>query len=144
MLVMNYFRQTKKQTLFLWILLISIALLCAQGVKLHTHFLDHEHNQQHSHDSIGVTAEHAHLSDSHLSTDVSHGDHHGEVVLELDASPDGVLKKGSSSVPMLALFAAILSFLLFNFAPLALQRRGNDITIPQQFFISPPLRGPPL
>lgn len=145
------FRQTKTRTLFLWVLLLSLALLCAQGVKLHVHELghghghDHKHDLQHSHIDPGFAAEHSHLSEAHLSTDISHGDHHDELVSELDASPDGLLKKVSTSILALALFATVLTLLFPGFYQLIfLRHRDKGVILSWQYLLSPPLRAPPL
>lgn len=140
---MILFRQTKKRNLFLWALLLSIALLCAQGVKLHVHSLDHD--QQHSHIATEAAAEHSHLSEAHLSTDVSHSDHHDEVVSELDVSSHGLLKKVSSSVLTLALLVTMFALLLPAFYRQTFHRRRDiDTILPWRYHLSPPLRAPPL
>ena len=138
---MIFFRQTKKRTLFLWALFLSVALLCAQGVKLHVHSLDHD--QQHSH--IAAEAEHSHLSEAHLSTDISHGDHHDEVVSELDVTASGLLKKVSSNSLTLALLVTVFAFLLPAFYQQTFhRRRDKDALLPWRYHLSPPLRAPPL
>jgi hypothetical protein len=142
---MTFFRQTTKRTLFLWALLLSIALLCAQGVKLHVHSIDHDHDRQHSHIAAEAVAEHSHLSEAHLSSDVSHGDHHDEVVSELDVSPDGLLKKASSNVVVLALLAAVFTLLLPGlYQQIFHRRRDKDAILPWRYLLSPPPRAPPL
>lgn len=137
---MIFFRQTKKRTLFLWTLFLSMTLLCAQGVKLHVHSLDHNHG----HIAAEAAAEHSHLSEAHLSTDVSHGDHHDEVVSELDVSSYGLLKKASSNALTLALLVTLFALLLpaFNQQPFH-HRRDRDAILPWQYHLSPPLRAPP-
>ena len=64
------FRKTKPRSLLLWILLLSIALLCAQSVTLHVHGLDHgsDHELNQLHDNIApeLMSEHSHLSETHL------------------------------------------------------------------------------
>lgn len=140
---MILFLQPKKRTLFLWTLFLSIALLCAQGVKLHVHSLDHDHDQQHSH--ITAKAKHSHLSEAHLATDISHGDHHDEVVLELDVSSSGLLKKVSSNSLTLALLVTVFALLFSAFYQQTLHRRHNKYAIlPWRYHLSPPLRAPPL
>jgi hypothetical protein len=142
---MIFFRRAIKRNLFPWVLLLSVALLCAQGVKLHVHSIDHAHNQQYGHITIDAAAEHSHRSELHLSHDVSHVDHHDEVVSELDVSPDGLLKKVSSKVVMLVLLATLLSLFLFGFFQQILQRyRDGDAILPWRYLFSPPLRAPPL
>lgn len=119
------FRQTKTHALLPWIFSFSIALLCTQSVKLHAHGIGHDHDQKHSHITHEVTAKHSHLSNAHLFTDISHGDHHDEPVSELDASPDGLLKKVSTSKLALALFATVLTLLFPGFYRLIFLRHRD-------------------
>lgn len=140
---MIFFRQMKKPTLYLWTLLLSVVLLCAQGVKLHVHSFDHD--QQHSHIAAEDVATHSHLSEFHLSTDIAHIDHHGELVPEFDASPDCFLKKVSSNVLTLALLVTLFAFLLAGFYQRTFLRyRARDTIIFWRYLLSPPLRAPPL
>jgi len=140
---MNYFRQTSKRTLFLWTLLLSIALLCAQGIKLHAHSLDHDPGRGH----IGFqsTADHSHLSKVHLSTNITHEDHHDEVTSEVDISLYGFMKKVSNGLLTLALFVTLFTLLYTGFYRKTFYRRSNKIVlIPWRYVNSPPLRAPPL
>lgn len=142
---MNFHRKTKNRTLYFWAILLSMALLCAQGVKLHVHDLDHDHDQQHGHIPAEDTVEHSHLSVAHLSSDISHADHHEEVVSEIDASQDGLLIKLSSSISLLAILATVFTLLLSGFYRYRFYlRRENDSNIPWRYHMSPPLRAPPL
>lgn len=125
--------------------MLSIALLCAQGVKLHVHDLDHGHDQQHAHTPAEGTAEHSHLSTAHLSSDISHTDHHDEIASEVDASQDGLLVKISNSIFLLAILAyAFIVFLPGFYRFTFSRRRENNTNIPWRYHISPPLRAPPL
>ena len=122
-----------------------MALLCSQGVKLHVHELDHDHDQQHGHIPAEETLEHSHLSVAHLSSDISHIDHHEEVVSEIDASQDGLQVKVYSGIFLLALLASVFTLILPNFYRYKFHlRRANDTNIPWRYHISPPLRAPPL
>lgn len=143
---MNYFRQRKKRTLFLWAFLLSTVLLCVQGVKLQLHAHDIDHDQQYSHIVAGAAVEHLHRREIHFSTDVSHDDHHDdEVVSEFDASPYGLLKKVSNNVLMLVLLATVFTFLLRGFYQQTFQRRcDNGVILPWRYLLFPPLRAPPL
>jgi len=136
-------RHMKKPTLYVWAFLLSVALLCAQSVKLHVHnFVDHD--QQDNHITTELVTPHSHLSELHLSVDVSHIDHHDEVLLELDASPDGLLKKLGNNILTLALLASLFSLLLVGFYQQILRRyRDNEAIIPWRYHFSPPLRAPP-
>ncbi|MCK5649430.1 MAG: hypothetical protein KAI22_11180 [Gammaproteobacteria bacterium] len=139
---MILFRQIKKRTLFLWVLLLSTALLFAQSMTLHVHTFDHE--QEYSHDSTEVAIEHIHLTEAHLSTDISHGDEHDQIMSEVDVSQDGLMKKVSSNLIMLALFTIVLTILTSHFYLRIFYRyRDNDAAIPWRYLLSPPLRAPP-
>lgn len=122
-----------------------MALLFVQGVKIHVHSIDHDHDQQHSYITAKGVTEHSHLSEVHLSSDISHGGHHDEVVSEFDASPDGLLKKFSSNVVMLALLATVHSLLSLGFYKQTFHRRRDEGAIlPWRYLFSPPPRAPPL
>lgn len=141
---MIFSRQTKKRTPVLWLLLLSVALLCAQGVKLHVHSIDHDHDQRHSHIAAEAVAEHSHLSEAHFAGDVSHSDHHDELVSELDASPDGLLKNVFSNVVILALFATVLVLIIAFYQQTFHRFRNKDTFLTWRYLFSPPPRAPPL
>lgn len=140
---MIHFQHMKKRSLFLWVLLLSIALLCAQGVNLHLHGFGHE--QGHS-VAPEFTVEHSYQSGIHLTTDTSHSDHHDEVISELDASPQALLKKISSNGSMQTIFIITFTFLFHRFYVLTFHRRryDDDLIIAWRYILSPPLRAPPL
>ncbi len=142
---MIIFRQLKKPTLYLWVLLLSVSLLCTQSVKLHVHNFgpEHDHDQQYNPIATEAVTQHSHLSEVHLSTDISHINHHDEVLLELDANPVGFLKKVSSNILTLALLTTLFTLLLVGFYQQILLRYRKKVAIfPRRF--SPPLRAPPL
>jgi len=141
--MMNFFRQTKKRTLFLWTLLLSIALLSAQGIKLHVHSLDH--NQEYDHISIESLVDHSKISKVHLSTDVTHEDHHDGITSELDVSYYGFMKKVSNSVLTLVFFFILFTlFFISSYRQIFYRRRNNIAMLPWRYINSPPLRAPPL
>lgn len=145
---MNYFRQLQKPTLLLWTLYLSVAILCAQGVKLHVHGFEHEHGSSH-HDQIDVgidtgTTDHSHVVGIHLSNDITHVDHHGGVIPEVDISPDGLLKKVSSVVLTLALVAIFFTLFLPGLIRESNQYyRNTKLRLSRHYYYSPPLRAPP-
>ena len=142
---MNFLREMKKRNLYLWTIMLSVALLCAQGVKLHVHDLDHDHGQQHGHIPVEGISEHSHLSTAHLSYDASHADHHEEIVSEVDVGQDGLLTKISSNIFLLAILVSTFIVFLPGFYRYTFhRRRENDTNIPWRYHISPPLRAPPL
>lgn len=143
---MDLFRRTKKSTLYIWVILLSIALVCAQGVKLHVHAIDHDHHQQHNHDSLldqFPTAEHTHISITHLSADASHSNHHDQVIYESDACPDCLLTKISSKLPLTALLAVLFMLLLGVFRQTYVRRREVFVFFSRRCHFTPPLRAPP-
>ena len=122
-----------------------MALLCTQSVKLHVHDLDHGLGQQHEHAPGDGAVEHLHLAEAHLSIDTSHADHHGEVVSEIDLSPDVLLKNISVSQLTLAIFAILLILPPHRMYRHSSHRRRKDFTVLMwRYHLSPPLRAPPL
>ena len=143
---MYLFRKTSKKpkSLWIWALLISVALLCNQSVRLHIHDLDHAHDQLLTHDSAEGIEEHSHSTNAHLVFDNSHSEHHTDIVAEIDTSPSAVLAKISNTVLTLAFLVSILAFLLPRFYEHKIYRRTiNDTITLWRYQFSPPLRGPP-
>jgi len=143
---MDLFRKTKKSTLYLWIILLSIALVCAQGVTLHVHVVDHDHHH-HNHDNLlgqTSTAEHTHISIAHLSADTSHSNHHDQVIYESDACPDCLLTKISNKAPLTALLSVLFILMLIGIYRHTYDRRRiENIHLRYLFHFTPPLRAPP-
>jgi len=143
---MMIFRRMKKPALYLWAFLLSVSLLCAQGVKLHVHSFgqEHDHGQQYHQITNEAVIQHSRLSKIHLSADISHTDHHDEVLLELEANPDGFLKK-VSNILTLALLTTLFALLLVRFyQQRSLRYRENIVVFPPRYLFYPPLRAPPL
>lgn len=139
---MQYLRKTKKSTLYLWVALLSLALLCAQGVKLHVHSLGHDHHNHH--DQLLVDG-HTHVSIAHLSLDDSHVDHHDQVIYESDASPDCMLTKIFNNIPLTALLTLLFVLLLSGIRRHTYMRRRDDDCIKARWpHFTPLLRAPPV
>ena len=126
-------------------MLLSLFLLCAQGVGLHIHSLDHHHDHKHSHNhATEEMGDHAHLSKAHFAFVGSHSDHHHGIASEIDVSPYGLLKSIDN------LFAIALFDLLFAFFTFVCLRRllrycrERKLTLRGHYLLSPPLRAPPL
>jgi hypothetical protein len=116
---MSFFQRMHKPTLFLWVLLLSVALLCAQGVKLHIHSFGHDHELRHN-IAPEVATGHLHQSGIHLTTDVSHATHHDEVISEQGLNSQALLKKMSSYGPMLTIFLIAFIFLFHRLSVITL------------------------
>lgn len=141
---MTFFQRMHKPTLFLWVLLLSVALLSAQAVKLHVHNFGHDHEQRHS-IAPEVATEHLHQSGIYLTTNVSHATHHDEIISEQGLNSQALLKKMASYGPMLAIFVIAFTFLLHSFNVMTLQRRRDkDVITVRRYILSPPLRAPPV
>jgi hypothetical protein len=139
---MKNLRNTKKPILYLLTIVLSVAIVCTQGAKLHVHNVDHQHDRL----ILAVDAmDHSHVNIAHLATDNSHADHHDGVVTENDANPEGMLIKVSSSLPALAIFAALFALLLLGVYRHTFHRiREHEANYFWRYYLSPPLRAPPL
>ena len=135
-----------EKILWIWTILLSIVLLFGQNVKLHVHSIDHADNQQLSHHQhIDGLDEHSQLGEAHLSTDISHSDHHADIVSEIDTSLNALLTDISSKMLTLAFLFTMLVFLWPGFYPFIFHRRIINPAIPPgRYLLSPPLRAPPL
>lgn len=143
---MNFIRLYSSPVTFIWIILLSISLLVTQNLQFHVHGLDHDTVLYDSHDTGGIIdAEHQHLAVKHLSIDTSHADHHDMVVVEMDASPDGIMKQSSTSAPLLALLTlfVLLSVLAGYFPYRPAIRPKVDVVPRWRFHLIPLLRAPP-
>lgn len=142
---MESFRKTKKSTLYLWVILLSVALLCAQGLKLHVHDIGHDHHNHHNHSDEITIVEHNHVSIAHLSLDDSHADHHGQVIYESDACPDCLQTKIFNNIPLTALISLLFILLLFGIGRYTYIRQWDECNIQTRWHhFMPLLRAPPL
>ncbi len=140
---MRFFRQTNRRALLVLSLLLSLALLCAQEVRLHVHSLDHNHGDHLSH-SIDDAGGHAHLSKAHFAQDMSHSDHHDGAVADVDISPDGLLKNFNDNIFAVALIAFFFALLLFvSSRQFVHHSREGKLILHRRYVLSPPLRAPP-
>ena len=143
---MNYFRSLNSSTVFVWIALLSVALLVTQNLQFHIHDLDHHPGQfDHHASTIAPLVEHEHTDLMHLSIDSSHADHHDSVIVETDAGLDRIFQQLSSkawSIDLLfiCLVLLILFRQIFLRSPI---RHACGVSPRQRFHLIPPLRAPP-
>jgi len=137
---MNFRQSLKTHSLILWVILLSIALLCAQGVGLHVHSFSHDNVQQQSLSPL-FTNNHSHQSGIHLTIDTSHSDHHNQVISESAASPQALLKKVSSHSFIHTVFIITFTILCHFFYVFVFHRRRYDdvLTTTRRYTLSPPL-----
>ena len=146
---MTYFRQMNKQVLLIWIVLLSIAVLCSQGIGLHVHSMDHG---QDSHlafatnidDLSKATHHHEQFSKPHLSLDSSHIDHHSDISDNIDISPDGLLKNTNNNIFSIDVMAFIFILIMLTPARLVIRRiQESTVKLHNFYVLSPPVRAPP-
>ena len=143
---MNYFRSLNSSTVFVWIALLSVALLATQNLQFHIHDLDHHPSQSDHHAStIAPLVEHEHTDLMHLSIDSSHADHHDSVIVETDAGLDRIFQQLSSKAWSIdLLFICLVLLILFRqiFRRSAI-RHASGVSPRPRFHLIPPLRAPP-
>jgi len=144
---MKPIRRLNKGIVYIVSLLLSLSLFSNQGAALlHVHDMNHDnHNSaHHEHTITDNAARHSHVSKIHTVLDASHLNHHNEVALEVDISPDGVLKNLSSSLLTLAFLVFTIFFILPVVSRQLLSRpKENKLILSGRYIISPPLRAPP-
>ena len=113
---------------------------------MHVHDIGHDSHgtTHHDHATSDNSSHHSHISKVHTALDASHLNHHDDVALEVDISPDGVLKSFSNSLPILA----FLTFLIIFILPIVTRQRfsqpkENKLLLSGRYILSPPLRAPP-
>jgi len=138
-----------KQSLLTWVVLLSISVLCAQGIGLHVHSMDHE---QDGHmvlatsmgDFSKTSHNHEHISKPHSSLDSSLIYHHSDVSSSIDISPDGLLKNTNNNIFSIDVLAFIFILIMLTPARLILHRiQEPTIKLRNHYILSPPLRAPP-
>ncbi|MEN8167540.1 MAG: hypothetical protein ABFR65_08705 [Pseudomonadota bacterium] len=138
------FARNDKYTSVTGALLLCLALLCAQGTRLHVHFLDCEHAAATGLATTDDNHGHAQHSKIHLVTDNSHHHHSETEMSELDVSPQGLLKKLPGINSLFLAIVCIFTLLLPVFTRQAVQRHsGSRFKTLRYYALSPPLRAPP-
>ena len=147
---MNYFRQMNKQSLLNWIMLLSFSLLCAQGIGLHVHSMDHETDSHmaetaHIENISHIPHQDAQVSKPHLSLDASHLEHHGDISSAIDISPDGLFKNTQSNLIAIDFIAFVFILMILTPVLLIMRRtQKSPLKLHNFYVLSPPLRAPPL
>jgi hypothetical protein len=126
-----------------WVSLLSLALLCAQGARLHIHWVDCGQTSTLDPAHVPADTEHQQHAKVHLVTQYTHRMHAGDGLSVLDLSPEGLLKKLSDA----PLFLAIVALVILRLAVVsrqALPRRLEPwVKHRCHCGLSPPLRAPP-
>lgn len=143
---MESIRHLHKGIVLLVSFLLSLSLFCTQGAALlHIHDTDHDHSNGKFHDHISTEApNHSQINKVHFALDASHLDHHDDITVEVDVSPEGVLKNSTNNILTLALLTFLLVLLLPATAiQLFCNLKKSAITLTGRYVLSPPLRAPP-
>ena len=127
-----------------WVILLSLVILCAQGNRLHIHFVDCGQTPYTNSGHTQPTAEHYQHPKIHLVTQKSHWMHSSDGLSVLDMSPEGLLTKPfgidllfAIVVSLLILYTPVLVALTFGRLP------DCVVKVHRQYNLSPPLRAPP-
>jgi hypothetical protein len=126
------------------IMLLSLMLVCAQGSRLHIHFLDCEHPSNPA-SALTVDADpHPPHAKIHLVTQDVHVMHASDGLSELDISPQGLLQKSPAFNMLMPLILSLFIFI----GPIGSDRvfplpRCRGGIVHWRYTLSPPLRAPP-
>ncbi|MEW8200329.1 MAG: hypothetical protein AB2777_22095 [Candidatus Thiodiazotropha endolucinida] len=142
---MNYFRSLSKPVVFVWIALLSVAMLFASNLNFHVHDLDIDLTHHSEPGLKGSDVGHDHVVNRHLSIDSSHADHHDTVMVEMRATPDGVAQQPSSLTFAMDLAALLLLVFVLIKYPSFRPRFGRIKDRPpiKRLYLTPLLRAPP-
>ena len=138
---MPYFRQLRTGFAPFWAVLLALVLLWTQGVRLHVHSFEHEHNRLSDGGLRGCELPHG--SEVHLAVAVSDG-HHTQAMSELDITPDGIPTQSDGPLTFWVVPASLVLFTSPVFISVLLQRLIGCRLPPGNFrALPPPLRAPP-
>ncbi|MFT5113887.1 MAG: hypothetical protein ACI8P9_003219 [Parasphingorhabdus sp.] len=137
-------RDTTFSKTITWILLVSLCVAFASGIRIHAHSVEHSHPSLFQQESIAsLNDDHFHSFSSHLSIDVSHSLVGHDLFTEDAASSNGLIQKLSASLVLLFL----VSVWLFQFGHIdRFLKIPPNTLLPLarlRYFILPPLRAPP-
>ncbi len=142
---MKFFRALKKPIAAVGLVFFTLTVLLAHDVSFHIHSLDHDSVSAHEHHALSLEAGHVDVALKHLSTDMSHADHHHGVVIELSATPNGVLRNFSINPSSIDLILILVLVLAGGIAASGITTRHpyTPSTQPQRYHLVPALRAPP-
>ena len=140
---MMRYRSFNRFVMLFGVALLSLAMLCAQGTRLHVHFVDCGQPSSMGLAPIHVNELHHQHAQVHLVTQAAQRMHASDGLSVLDLSPDGLPSKFSWSQLLLAVFGLLilrLPALIRQCFPRRAQRRSLSYC---HYSFSPPLRAPP-
>ena len=97
-------RDTRFSKTITWILLVSLCVAFANGIRIHAHSVEHSHPSLFQQESVAsLNDDHFHKFSSHLSNDASHSLIGNKFFAEDPASSLGLIKKLWTSLVLLFL-----------------------------------------
>ena len=142
---MEFFRAFKKPIAAVGLVFFTLTVLLAHDVSFHIHSLSHDSASAHEHHSLSLEAGHVDVALKHLSNDMSHADHHHGVVIELSATPSGVLQSFSIDPSSIDLVLILVLVIAGGIATTGITTRHpyTPSTQPRRYYLVPALRAPP-
>ena len=142
---MEFFRAFKKPIAAVGVVFFTLTVLLAHDLSFHIHSLSHDSITTHEHHSLSLETGHVDVALKHLSTDMSHADHHHGVVIELSATPNGVLQNFSIAPLSIDLVFVLVLLVISGIAAFSITTRHQHTrsTRPQRYYLVPALRAPP-
>ena len=128
-----------------WVIVFTLSLLLAYNLTFHIHSLSHNSSLAHDHGSMLDEASHDEIAFKHLSTDMSHADHHAGLIAEMAATPDAVFQNLTidlTSVDLVLLYALLITVTATKLLATPF-RSYNPPFQNQRFHLVPSLRAPP-
>ena len=142
---MEFFRALRKPIAVFGGVIFALSALLGHNLTFHVHSLGHDSSATHEHGPIPFEADHGDITLKHLSTDVSHANHHDGVVLELAATPDAVLQNLSIDPSAIDVVLIVVLLIIGSTARgyITIARSYTVLLQPQRFHLIPALRAPP-
>jgi hypothetical protein len=138
------YRPFYRFVMLFWVTLLSLAILCAQGTRLHIHFVDCGKIPSTNSEHMQTPTGHHQHAKVHLVSEKAHWMHTSDGLSVLDMSPEGLLTKSFGIALLLAIFVSLLILYVPVLAPLTFRRQQDcQVKVRHQYNLSPPLRAPP-
>jgi hypothetical protein len=126
-----------------WVTLLSLTMLCAQGTRLHIHFIDcgKTASMDSAHlQTIPELHQHAKI---HLVTQDAHWMHASDGLSVLDMSPEGLMGKALGIELLFVIVGLLLIYLPVMIGQSFSRPPDSPFKIHSHYSLSPPLRAPP-
>jgi len=132
---MNQWRQNiENSSTIKWLLIVAVLLMTLVPLHLHVH-----------HTEVAGTSDHSHYIDTHSIHDKTSLQHHEQGAIEIDATPEGILKLDNSNTLAFMLLVMGYIFIPAFYKKIKTGFSRNLFSLKSyHFHLTPPLRAPPL